>query len=270
MRCLHGRLLLALGFAISFALGSSARAGDADQDDHARLVQLAVTVGLGAAYLTAEFGFHRQLAPDECRWCTPDAFDASMRNALRWNDTGLANTLSNVTGYVLAPVTAVGWMMLASGEHRTRRRAYDDVTPVIQSAIVASLLQHVTKLAVARQRPYAHYAAPGTLVPSEEDNVSFFSGHTTLTFSLAVSAGTVANMRGYAFAPYIWASGLTLAATTGYLRVAADRHYVTDVLTGAAVGSLVGCVWPRLIHPHLRRDLVVVLTTTGVAATGQF
>ena len=77
----------------------------------------------------------------------------------------------------------------------------------MQSAIAASLIQHVTKLAGGRQRPYAHFAPPGTIVPSEEDNVSFFSGHTALNFALAVSAGSVASERGYELAPGIWATG---------------------------------------------------------------
>jgi membrane-associated phospholipid phosphatase len=140
----------------------------------------------------------------------------------------------------------------------------------VQAAFAASLLQHVTKLVVARQRPYAHYAPPGTLVSSEEDDVSFWSGHTSLGFALAVSSGTVASTRGYALAPVIWAGGLALAAATGYLRIAADRHYATDVLTGAAIGSLVGYAWPKLVHPHLRRDLEIVPTGPGVAVLGRF
>src|SRR6059058_3168029 len=72
------------------------------------------------------------------------------------------------------------------------------------------------------------------------DNLSFFSGHATLAFALATSAGTVASMRHHRLAPVMWAVGLLLATTGGYLRIAADRHYATDVLTGALVGSAVG------------------------------
>ena len=69
-----------------------------------------------------------------------------------------------------------------------------------------------------------------------------------MAFSIAVSAGTVASMRGYRWAPLVWATGLTLGATTGYLRMAADRHYFTDVVTGAVVGSAVGFAVPYLLH----------------------
>jgi membrane-associated phospholipid phosphatase len=260
------RVLIAL-----MVIGSFARSAHADDkaDDHRRVVHAGVTVALGAAYLTAEFGFNKQLSPTTCSWCNPDSFDVSARNTLKWGNTSNANTLSNVTGYVLAPLSAVTLTALASGDSTWRRR-YDDVVPVVQSAIFVSLLQHVTKLGVARQRPYAHFAAPGTLVPSTEDNVSFWSGHTSLTFSLAVSAGVVTTRRGYRLAPAVWATGLTLAAMTGYLRIAADKHYATDVLTGAAMGSLVGWAWPTLVHPHIRADVTVVPTSNGVAVVGSF
>jgi membrane-associated phospholipid phosphatase len=247
------------------ALAGGARAEPTDQQ---RLVHLAIGAALGTGYLVLEVGLNDQLAPKTCQWCNPDGFDASARDALRWGNTADANTISNLTGYVLAPLSAVGLTALASD--RTWRRRYDDVIPIVQSALAISLVQHITKLAVARQRPYAHFAPPGTLVPSVDDNVSFFSGHTSLTFSLAVSAGVVTSRRGYKLAPVVWASGLTLAAATGYLRIAADKHYVTDVLTGAAMGSLAGWAWPTLVHPHIQRDVEVVPTGQGMAIVGTF
>jgi membrane-associated phospholipid phosphatase len=260
-----------LTLVVVAALAPTARADDGDDASHdrRRLVHAGVAVGLGAIYLTAEVGFSQQLSPTTCRWCNPDSFDTSVRDAVRWNHTTNAGTLSTITGYWLAPLSATGLTVLASGDSTWRRR-FDDVIPVVQSALVASLLQHVTKLAVARQRPYAHFAAPGTLAPSTEDNVSFFSGHTTLAFSLAVSAGVVTTQRGYSLAPYVWISGLSLATATGYLRMAADKHYMTDVLAGAGVGSLVGYAWPTLVHPHIRADVAVVPTANGVAAVGSF
>jgi hypothetical protein len=41
---------------------------------------------------------------------------------------------------------------------------------------------------------------------------------------------------------------LSLAAATGYLRIAADSHYFSDVLVGAAVGTAVGLLVPHLLH----------------------
>jgi membrane-associated phospholipid phosphatase len=266
---LPSRRMSKLVVALAFVAATAGRAhADDEPTDQQRLVHLAIGAALGTGYLVLEVGLNDQLAPKTCQWCNTDSFDVSVRDALRWGNTAQANTISNLTGYVLAPLSAVGLTALASD--RSWRRRYDDVIPVVQSALVISLLDHVTKVAVARQRPYAHFAPPGTLVPSVDDNVSFFSGHTSLTFSLAVSAGVVTSRRGYKLAPVVWASGLALAATTGYLRIAADRHYVTDVLAGAAMGSLAGWAWPTLVHPHIQRDIEVVPTGQGMAIVGTF
>lgn len=82
----------------------------------------------------------------------------------------------------------------------------------------------------------------------KERNLSFFSGHSSLAFSLAVSSGTVASLRGYRWAPLVWAVGLPVAAFTAYSRVAADAHYLSDVVVGSVMGALVGGGIPLLFH----------------------
>jgi len=76
----------------------------------------------------------------------------------------------------------------------------------------------------------------------------FYSGHSTFAFAMAVSAGTIASMRRYRLAPSIWATGMALAAATAYMRIAADRHYASDVTVGAILGSATGIAVPRLFH----------------------
>lgn len=55
-------------------------------------------------------------------------------------------------------------------------------------------------------------------------------------------------MRGYRLAPAVWAAGMTLGVTSGYLRIAGDRHYCTDVLTAAIVSRGIGFAVPFLFH----------------------
>ncbi|MBU1241038.1 phosphatase PAP2 family protein, partial [Myxococcota bacterium] len=38
----------------------------------------------------------------------------------------------------------------------------------------------------------------------------------------------------------------TLAAAVAYLRIAGDKHYFSDVLTGAAIGTVMGVLVPLL------------------------
>jgi membrane-associated phospholipid phosphatase len=74
-------------------------------------------------------------------------------------------------------------------------------------------------------------------------------------------------MRGYESAPWILGLGLAGAATTGYLRVAADAHWATDVLAGAAFGAAVGVAVPLL---HRVPDVRLVPAPGGVAVLGRW
>ena len=53
----------------------------------------------------------------------------------------------------------------------------------------------------------------------------------------------------------IWASTLSLATVTGYLRIAADKHYFTDVLVGAIIGSTVGHIAFEKLHRRYKKKL---------------
>ena len=70
-----------------------------------------------------------------------------------------------------------------------------------------------------------------------------------LARTAAVAGGTLAYFHHLEHRKWIWASGLTLATTTGVLRVMSDQHYATDVLTGLAAGSLAGWLIPKLHKP---------------------
>jgi membrane-associated phospholipid phosphatase len=52
---------------------------------------------------------------------------------------------------------------------------------------------------------------------------------------------------------------------SGYLRIAADKHYLSDVLTGALLGSAMGVAIPLLLHP--RRTESDSLRVASLSAT---
>lgn len=68
---------------------------------------------------------------------------------------------------------------------------------------------------------------------------SFFSGHVSAAFTVAVfTAEWYSEM--YPGSPYkgiVWASSLSLAGFMGALRIAAGKHYLSDVVVGALVGT---------------------------------
>lgn len=183
----------------------------------------------------------KQHAPRQCKICRSNALDEGVRSAGVWQNRERADTLSNV-GLAVTPVWALGSLVLA-GAAEGRANGFDPLI-VVESTMVAMLVNQLVKFEAARQRPYARHGL--VLRGGTEDNLSFFSGHTTWGFASAVAAGSVASIRGYRGAPAVWAGGLVFAAVTGYLRIGADRHWLTDVLTGAVIGSIAGAVIPRL------------------------
>ena len=248
-----------------------AHAEHGGRSDKVRVVHAATLVSFGAAYLTVEFVLKDRLIADSCRWCDPPAIDRSAR-ALRWNDIHRADVVSDVVGYYSISTIMIGMLVASTWHDGDKRRWFDDAIPVLESAVLASSLHHVAKFSTARQRPFARFGEPGRL-PDPDDNASFWSGHESLAFSLAVSAGIVARKRGYRIEPVVWAAGLTLAAASGYLRIAADAHYFSDVVVGAVVGTAVGIAVPVLFHSDVfgkHSSLAVTPTSNGFAIAGTF
>lgn len=192
------------------------------------------------------------LAPNGCTWCEDNGLDRGARNALRWNDTRTAAHVSDVMGFVIAPATSAVTLAAAAANDDASKKTGVDLLLTLETATLAGALNEVAKFAFGRERPFVHALPPGekpkTPHPSDND-LSFYSGHTASTFALAAGGGTIATLRGYRLAPLVWSSGAVIAATTGYLRIAADKHWLSDVLVGAAIGSGLG-----LVMPYLHRD----------------
>jgi len=202
-----------------------------------------VTGAAGAAWLLSQ-AFEEQLASSTCRWCDPPALDAAVRERLRWADSAAAGIASDVLAYGGVPLLGLGVDFFVSG--RDAKAAGTDALIAGETIALAGVVGQAVKLAVARERPAAR-ARNGTRRSSDE-HASFYSGHTSSAFAVAVSLATCASLRGDRDAWVAWAAGLPLAAATGYLRIAADRHYLSDVLAGAGAGALFGILVPRLLH----------------------
>jgi membrane-associated phospholipid phosphatase len=191
------------------------------------------------------------LAPDACHWCRSNAFDASVRDSWKLDDTKAARRASNWITVGVLPLGLAAVLSLAAVRDHAAARLPEDLLFIAEAVAFSGLANQAVKFLAGRERPFVHELAgpdkPHTAHPTD-NNLSFYSSHTSMAFSTAVAAGTVATMRGYRGAPYVWALGLPLALLSGYLRIAADRHYVSDVLVGAALGSAFGALTPWLMH----------------------
>ena len=230
---------------------------------------LPITLGGGVAFGLADTVGKDALSPARCRWCTSNPVDRGVRDGLRWSSTHRADQLSNLTAYVALPLATFGTVAWLATRADREHELIDNGIIIAETAVLALGLNYTVKALVGRERPDIDALAPGARPDDAENNLSFFSGHSTLAMTLAVAAGTVASRRGYRHARWVWATAVPLALTTGYLRIAADRHWATDVVTGWAVGAAFGAGVPWLLHrpdaptPVLGR--VGGATTVGVA-----
>ncbi|MFA6836969.1 MAG: phosphatase PAP2 family protein [Fibrobacteraceae bacterium] len=69
---------------------------------------------------------------------------------------------------------------------------------------------------------------------------SFYSGHASAAFAVAVFSSMWFEKKHSSspFVPWVWAGSLSAASAVAALRVAAGKHYPTDVVVGALAGSL--------------------------------
>lgn len=191
--------------------------------------------------------YQPELLPESCRWCTPPGIDVGVRNALVWNDNArTADTLSTVALAVI-PASAVTYLLLSANSRGDVNAGLVDSLLVTEATAAALLVNQVVKLLVGRKRPHVFFQNDLGYSKSE-DNLSFYGGHTSFAFSVTAATVTVAAMRGYAGVGIVAGVGFTLSAAIGYLRIAADQHFLTDILVGAAVGGLVGWAIPRIFH----------------------
>ena len=204
-------------------------------------------------------GLKGPLAPLDCRWCGNNVVDNGARAALKWDNPAAADAWSNVSA-AAAGGLSFGTLLLAEYLDDANDRTGPDLLFVVEAVALAGDGNVLAKMSGGRARPSRHGDA--------DDNLSFYSGHTTTAFALATAAGTVATLRGYRFAPLVWASGLTAAALTGYLRIAGDRHWLSDVALGATAGSLAGIAIPLLLHsPESQPRSVATRSTASRALT---
>ncbi|KGJ91434.1 phosphatase PAP2 family protein [Colwellia psychrerythraea] len=116
--------------------------------------------------------------------------------------------------HLLLPATALGATLLVEDD-------YEGSWQLIKTGVVSRVAVEGLKYAVDKDRP------------DDSGDDSFPSGHTADSFA----AATFIQQR------YGWKWGIPAyigATFVGYTRVDSDKHYVEDVLAGAAIGIISG------------------------------
>ncbi len=136
------------------------------------------------------------------------------------------------------------------------RKDWNTVLPIwMETFAITSTLTMFTKELAKRNRPYVYSDYDNGNKYSKDARSSFWSGHTSITaastyFIAMVYADYHPHSR---WKPLMWTGAAILPALTGLTRVKAGKHYWTDVITGYAVGALVGTLTPFLHRREFRR-----------------
>jgi undecaprenyl-diphosphatase len=116
-------------------------------------------------------------------------------------------------------------------------------------------VNYLVKLAVRRRRPRLRRLPPLASAPSE---LSFPSAHATSSLAAATAMGRVAP----GARPPLYGVAAAICLTRPYL----GMHYPSDVLGGAAIGLLIGRLWPGLRGKGAEDRLIDLVTSAAPSA----
>ena len=185
------------------------------------------------------------------------------------NNSETARSISDVGLY-----GTIGLPLLFLTGTRTRNSFGNIAVLYMEAAAINIGITNMIKTTARRPRPYVYAEDfPATATLSRNDQAAFLSGHTSETatacfFTARVFADYYPDSP---IKPYIWGLAATIPAVTGAMRVAAGRHYPTDVIAGYALGATVGMLVPTLHKKPIKvKGVTVVPTGNGVYLAYRF
>lgn len=208
------------------------------------------------------------------------SFDSHMQ-ASGMQRSGTLRTLANGASAFGDPgslILTTG--LFAGGRLFNNYRLSDAGLHATEAVILSGLTTSILKGVVGRARPYVESTDPGEPGPDPDqfrlgrgfgqDYSSFPSGHTTVAFA-AASALTRELFESKSHAAWVAGPLLYGAATAvGASRMYKNKHWASDVIAGAAVGTFIGNKLVGYKHAHgnnrferLLLPNVVTPSTTG-------
>lgn len=214
-------------------------------------VDLGLTAGFATTLVAARIIGPGEQGPSGGVWV-----DESVRDALRSprfsGRLRAADTSDVLLGFSMSwalfldPLVNASWL-------RQSPEVATQVALLNAEALAITLgTQQLVASIVGRERPYGRVCGTDELderthaCEGRDRYRSYFSGHTSGPFAAAASTCAHHAFLGLS-GRHAWATcslGFAVAAASGTLRIVADKHYMTDVLTGVGVGTLIGFAVP--------------------------
>lgn len=190
--------------------------------------QIVSTVG-GASLALIGPVFDINAGPPSCAPCDPGDLPGIDRWVVRSERPGW-NVASTVAEFGLLGAT---WYELARQPDGLRR-----VAASVEAVGWTIGLNELSNAIIDRNRPVLYTADAAEAATELDSHRSMPSGHTSISFAAATSY--VLSMSHKQGLSRFWP--LVAAAGVGAMRMAAARHFTTDVLAGAALGTATAVV----------------------------
>jgi membrane-associated phospholipid phosphatase len=202
--------------------------------------------------------------PDEPRWVGGIIVDTAVRKALRARSPGLRDGIRVASDFTLvASIVQVGLIdgFLIPAVEGSWYVAWQLTLMNAQAFALNTVVGTLLYKAVARARPaYAGCARDRYSDPLCDTGsfASFPSSHTSTAFTAAgltcIHHKFLPLYGGDPWDSAACAGSVVIASATGLFRVVGDRHYLSDVVLGAAFGFSLGYLYPYLFHYQYGED----------------
>lgn len=192
----------------------------------------------------------------EPRWTSVGSLDLNISEALLLGPAGRIRA-SRASDVLLFSSVIATYLDAALWRHNDRSNSRTSYRLLMLDSMVFSMntaLVALIKGTVQRQRPSGRFCESDPEFGGCQNgsiNRSFFSGHASTTFTAASLMCAHQQLRGQTLlGRFQCITGLGVATTTSMLRLVGAKHYLSDVLVGAAVGFLLGYVFPVYVFPR--------------------
>lgn len=190
------------------------------------------------------------------KWQGGVLFDEKARTILRAGNTDTRQkiaTASDVLDALIIAYPIADPIIYGMKSSENQDDAIEMSLVNVESYLITAIATSMTKKLAARERPFGENCPGDPMCAGQKGRYeSFFSGHSAFAFT---GAGLICAHHGaksiyegdMADKMACWIA-ITAATAVGAMRVASDKHYASDVLTGAAIGLFSGYIIPKLTH----------------------
>jgi membrane-associated phospholipid phosphatase len=138
-----------------------------------------------------------------------------------------------------------------------------DLAVIAEAVLLNGALNQLVKVVVERPRPLIYARDLSDPRQRDPDSFqSFYSAHSSSAFALGLAYAQTFAYR-HPDSPYrylVYAGAVAAGSVIGATRIAAGKHFPSDVLVGAAVGSAFGLLIPWLHRQGPRAQISVMAT----------